>query len=74
MDKNATHFELAYSLLLFEYENLKKIGSYSMNADTQSLLWDNIDLNFNNNNLNSFISLLHQPNFIVISSEKSKNR
>ena len=54
-------FKLACSLPLFLRENLNKIGYYGQNEPAQKLIWDRVEINIPDNELNSFLNLLYQP-------------
>ena len=55
-------FKLAYNLLLFLRDNLGKIRYYRQNEPAQKLIWNGVEINILDNELNSFLNLLYQSN------------
>ena len=59
MSENSSHFSLANSSLIFTVEIIKKIGRFCETKEVESLIFNNIDIMTQSNEINSFLWLIY---------------
>ena len=74
MTENTTRFSLAYSSLIFYPSIIKSIREMSQSNKTSQLICNNILINTENSEINSFLLLFYQPNPSLISEHISLER
>ena len=73
MNENSTRFSLAHALPIFNLEIIKRIGNLSQSNEAQDLTHKNITINTSNEEINSFLVLIYQPDPFKISTEIDLN-
>ena len=63
MKENAFCFLLAYSSLIFDESIIKKIGTIGQTTVSYDLIYKNIQISTEINQINCFLPLLYQPNY-----------
>ena len=69
MIENASHFSLAYSSSIFEQNIIEKIGELDQIEEAKNLIFNNIMILTENEEINYFLALLYQPNHSPISEQ-----
>jgi len=71
MKENTIRFSLAHISPIFDWDIIKAIDSLGQIHTINELIYNNILITTENNQINQFLLLLYQPNYKAISAEIS---